>query len=266
MPSIQVVSEQAYLGGLNPFRESEDCLTHIADLRHPASGPGRYFVKHYLEDQVPSKGLVNEVCGYTLAAAVGLPLPDDALIVELPAERIVEMHEAYAGRVGSGRVLVWATRDTGGEPLPRDPEAAANLLRPWSGLAKLIAFDSWVLIPDRSPENLARRRNRQLVVIDHGHLAGSVCWDAGLLPVGEERPHPFLSTLWGSRMPDKINQGIVFAAEAHAECLARAEPELNRFVEPLLGSAGDRIALLSFLKERADSSPDRMKRVLRMLA
>jgi hypothetical protein len=264
--SLLVVPEQAYLGGLNPFRETEDCLTHVAELHHPHHGPGRYFVKHYLEGSSPTKGLVNEVCGYLLAGAAGLPLPDRALLLELPAQRIAEMHPDYAGRIRGERIVVWTTSDTGGEPLPKDREDAGVLLRPWKQLGDLIAFDSWVLIPDRSAANLARRRNRQIVVIDHGHLAGSVRWVADMLPVADDYRHPFLDLWRPGQAPDALNQRIIVAAEQHTECLAAVEVELSRLMAPLLADDEDRIALLRFLKERAHSSPARMKRVLQMLA
>jgi hypothetical protein len=263
---IQVVREQAYLAGLNPIHESEDCLTHAAVVHHPVHGPGRYFVKHYLEGRLPSKGLANEVFGYILAEAAGLSVPEQALIVQLPRERVTEMHAAHATRVSGMSLLAWATLDVGGEALPRDLDVASESLRAWKALPDLIAFDSWVVIPDRSAANLVRRRNRQLVVIDHGHLAGSVCWEGGMLPITEERRHPFLDLWRPGQIPSEVNQRIIVAAEAHADSLARAEPDLNRLMEPLLDRPGDRIALRTFLQERAKSSPARMKRVLHMLA
>jgi hypothetical protein len=263
---ILFVREQAYLGGVSLVQESDDCLTHLADLHHPERGQGRFYVKHYLDDPTPTKGLVNEVCGYLLAGAAGLPVADQALIVELPSERIAEMHPDYASRLPGTNVPVWASRDIGGRQLPHDTELASQLLRGWPDIGDLIAFDSWVVIPDRSAANLARRGLRNLVLIDHGHLAGSVRWQADLLPVSEERPHPFLA-LWGPGLPPgAVNQRIILAAERHEAVLEAAMPELNRFLESLLADPGDRIALHRFLQERANSSPARMKRVLQMLA
>jgi hypothetical protein len=264
--SILVVGQQAYLAGLNPFRESEDSLTHVAALHHPVHGPGRYFLKHYVQGPLPSKGLANEVCGYLLAAAAGLPLPNHALIIELPAERMIEMHPTYAARIPDATVLAWATSDVGGEALPRDSEAANALLRRWGQLPELISFDTWLVIPDRSTENLARRRDRRLVVIDHGHLAGSVRWHADMLPLDDDPRHPFLDLWRPAPPPDEVNQRVIVAAERHAACLEKAKAELSRLMEPLLADSGDRIALLRFLQERANSSPARMKRVLQMLA
>lgn len=266
MATIHFVRQQAYLAGVNPIRESEDCLTHAAVMHHPVHGAARYFVKHYPDGSLPSKGLANEVVGYILAEVAGLPVADHALIVQLPRERIAEMHPAYASRVSGMNVLAWATLDVGGEALPRDSDLANVSLRAWKALPDLIAFDSWVVVPDRSPSNLVRRRNRQLVVIDHGHLAGSVCWEGGMLPTFDERRHPFLDLWRLGQVPSEINQRIIVASEGHTASLARAEPDLNRLMEPLLDRPEDRIALRTFLEERAKSSPARMKRVLHMLA
>lgn len=211
-------------------------------------------MKHYLQGALPTKGLTNEVCGHILAGATGLPVPDQALIVELPAERVAEMHPEYVSRVRGPKVALWATRDVGGRPLPPDPNLAGPSLRLWPALPDLIAFDTWVVIPDRTAANLARRRNRQLVVIDHGHLAGSVCWEADMLPFSDERPHPFLA-LW-HRTPGEVNQRIIVAAERLEDCLAKAEPELNRFLEPLLDSPRVESPCFGFYKnERQAARP-----------
>lgn len=176
------------------------------------------------------------------------------------------MHPQYGERLRDAKILAWASRDVGGRRLPQDTDLAAGVLRRWSSIAELIAFDSWVVIPDRSAANLTRRGVHDIVLIDHGHLAGSVRWQPDLLPVTEERRHSFLE-LWRPGLPpSEVNQRIIVAAERHEGCLESAMPELSRFVESLLPDPRDRIALQQFLKERAKSSPDRMKRVLQMLA
>jgi hypothetical protein len=266
MPSIHLLREQAYLAALNPVRETDECLTHVAAIHHPVAGVGRYFVKHYLEGGRLSRGPVNEICGYLLAAEAGLPVADRALLLVLPADRLREMHPGRAMTAGAANVLAWATADVGGLALPPNSELSDNQLRAAPIAAPLIAFDSWLVVRDRSAGNLARRRNGQIVVLDHGHLGGSVFWDAEMLPTDDESRHPFLALWPAGQIPDEVNQRIIVAAEGHTSCFERALPELNRWMEPLLADARDRIALLRFLQERAISSPARMKRVLQMLA
>lgn len=87
-----------------------------------------------------------------------------------------------------------------------------------------------------------------------------------MLPTFDERRHPFLDLWRLGQVPSEINQRIIVASEGHTASLARAEPDLNRLMEPLLDRPEDRIALRTFLEERAKSSPARMKRVLHMLA
>ncbi|MGQ0654168.1 MAG: hypothetical protein ACT4P4_18205 [Betaproteobacteria bacterium] len=265
MTSIPIVGDQAYLLGLNPVQETGDCLTHVAGLHHPTHGRAHYFVKHYIDGPGRTRGIANEVCGYLLAEAAGVPLAGPAMLVELPSKRIQEMHPARAAGMPGESVLAWAIEDAGGEALPRSIAAAAEPLRRWPFIGALIAFDAWVVIPDRSPENLVRTRSRQIVSIDYGHLGGSLYWQSELLPIHDEARHPFLSLWQPGGVPDEINQRIIMAAEGHAACLERARPQLDQMMEPLLGDAEDRIALLRFLEERARSSPARMKRMLDML-
>lgn len=265
MPSLHLLPEQAYLAALNPIRETDQCLTHIAAIHHPLAGRGRYYVKHYLDAARPSRGLVNEICAYLLAAEAGLPIADHALVLVLPSARLREMHP-YRATSGEAAVLAWATSEVVGAALPPSSALSDEQLRESAITAPLIAFDSWLVIPDRSAENLARRRNRQLVVLDHGHLGGSVFWDAEMLPTADERRHPFLDLWRPGQTPSEVNQRIIVAAEGHASCFDRALPQLNRWMGPLLAETRDRIELLRFLQERAISSPARMKRVLRMLA
>lgn len=263
--AIGVVGAEAYLAGVESIRQSDDCLTHLAQLRFPSEGARNFYLKYYLEDREPkSKGLVNEVCGYVLARSAGLLVPNRPIILALPRERIAEMHPAFASRVRDP-AIVWGTAAVDGRHLPADPEIANGLLRKWKQLAELIAFDTWTAIPDRSSGNLVRRRNGEIVVIDHGHLAGSVRWLAELLPVAEARAHRFLTIWQTARIPDEINQGIMIAAERHRDCFSRAEHELNHWLAVLLNDSGDRIALLKFLQERADDSDNRMRRVLGLI-
>lgn len=261
---IAVVGAGAYLAGIRPVRESGDCVTHLARLRYPAQRPGNFYLKHYLEDRAPaSKGLVNEVCGNVLARSAGLATPVAPLILTLPREHLAGMHPAFAARISDPAVL-WGTAAVDGPQLPADPDLAGNLLRRWKQLGDLIAFDTWV-VPDRSPANLVRHRNGEIVLIDHGHLAGSVRWLAELLPTAEERPHRFLALWQTQRIPDELNQRIMVAAERHKECFSRAERELNHWLGVLPIDSGDRMALLEFLHKRAGDSDDRMKRVLGLI-
>lgn len=265
MSAIQVVGAEAYLAGLNVVHETDECLTHIAQVHHPAHGSRICYLKYYLDDRAPTKGLVNEVCGYILAESAGLSVPENPLILMMPSERFGEMHRAYARRLPHGSELaVWVTEQVRGQTLPPNMEQAADLLRRWKGLPELIAFDTWVLNADRSASNLLHRRNRDMVLIDHGHLAGSVRWTPDLLQPEADPRHPFLA-LWDGRIPDTINQGIMRAADRHTDCFHQAEAELKRWTSALLDDSEDTIALLGFLNKRADESQDRMRRILRLL-
>ena len=267
MSEIQVVGAEAYLASLNPTHESEECVTHIAQLHHPTHGPINAFVKYYFEDRGTQKGLVNEVCGHILAEQAGLHVPSGPLIVLLPRERIAGLHKAYAARIGRGeQKAVWATqRVSNATMLPHDEQAAAELLRDWDRLPDLIAFDSWVVNADRSARNLLRRRNGQFVLIDHGHLAGGTLWDADLLSPGQAFHHPFLRQLWDGEVPSEIKQRIMAAADRHADCFVAAETEIKRWLDVLGVNSRDRIALLDFLRERAEYSPAHMKKILGLL-
>ena len=263
MSAIQVVGAQAYLAGLSVVHESVECLTHLAQVRHPAYGTRNCYLKYYFQDR-GSKGLANEVCGHVLAEAVGLSVPENPLILTLPPNLLAQMHSRHAANIPAGAdVAVWAVEQVRGQILPAGAEQAALLLRRWTQLPELIAFDTWVQNADRYPGNLIRRRNSSIVLIDHGHLAGSVRWAADLLQPDADPRHPFLS-LWEGTIPDSINQGIMEAAGKHAACYRRAESDLQHWLGFLLGE-GDRMALLDFLRKRADGSQDRMSRILGLL-
>jgi hypothetical protein len=262
--AIQVVGAHAYLAGLNVAHESNECLTHLAQVHHPTHGARDFFVKYYFEDRAP-KGLINEVCGYVLAESAGLSVPENPLLITLPMDRLVEIHGSRARRLSVGpEVAVWATQRVPGLQLPPGMEQAADVLRPWKSLPELIAFDTWVQNADRNEGNLIRRGRNDIVLIDHGHLAGSVAWTADLLQEDTDQRHPFFS-LWGDRIPNPINQSIMRAAEGHAACFLRAETEMRSWTGTLIDASGDRIALLDFLRKRAAESPDRMRRVLNLL-
>jgi len=175
------------------------------------------------------------------------------------------MHRAYARKLPKvPEAAVWVTEQDRGQTLPRNLEQASDFLRRWKSLSDLIAFDTWIQNAERSASNLLRRRNGDMVSIDHGHLAGSVRWTADLLQPDADPRHPFLG-LWGNQIPESINQGIMEAAGRHSKSYQQAEAELKKWAVTLLDDSGDTIAILQFLKKRADDSQDRMKRILRLL-
>lgn len=265
MSAIQVVPREAYLATLRIVQESDECLTHIAQIHHPTYGRRTCYVKCYLEDRGASKGLVNEVCGYILAEQAGLSVPENPLIMTMETSLLAQLHPQHTRKlVQGGQTAVWVTEQVVGQVLPSNMEQAADLLRHWRQLPDVIAFDTWVQNADRNVSNLLRSRNGGIVLIDHGHLAGSVRWTADLLQPDADPRHLFLA-LWDRGIPDSINQGIMRAAEQHSGCFRQAEPELKHWTGALPGDSGDTMALLDFLKKRADESPDRMRRILRLL-
>jgi hypothetical protein len=259
---IQVLRSEAYLAALPYVHETDECLTHIAQLNHPALGTRDYYVKYYLPG-AGSKGVVNEVCGFILASEALLPVTERPVLMGLPSERIVEAHPEHARLVEAGDVVVWATQDAGTR-LPRAPALSDEIIRKWSLTPALIAFDTWLHIADRSADNLVRRPDGRLALIDHGHMAGSIRWDAHLITPDVDPRHPFLS-LWPRQIPEEANQRIMAAASGHAECWRRGKAQIQHWLGLLLDDGNDTIALLDFLEKRAASSPDRMKRVLNLL-
>lgn len=117
-----------------------------------------------------SDALISELLCGCIARALGLPAPEVFLIYVRPGY-------LSGSRLANSTktTLCVGTRDIGGQSfaqfLSRDEGAALPLLREWTALNQVIAFDEWVANPDRNLGNLIYV-SQALHIIDHADAFG----------------------------------------------------------------------------------------------
>lgn len=129
----------------------------------------------------PNPALVAELLCGVLASALKLPAPDVYLVQVLPGRM---PRSKFAD--SKGPTLCVGTRDIGGDTfaqlLKENFSATAPLLRNWTELAKVTAFDEWLANPDRNPGNLLYVA-QTIHIIDHAEAFGGSTRD--LYPLAE---------------------------------------------------------------------------------
>lgn len=120
---------------------------------------------------------LNEVTGWLLARACGLPVPERAFFAVLSLQELPPYVQNKHTRPlpvadGDGHILCFATQDAGISAV-RPAFATEQLLAEqtkWPHCNHTIAFDEAIANPDRHIGNLFRRRAHDFVLIDHGFL------------------------------------------------------------------------------------------------
>jgi hypothetical protein len=172
-----VWSASQYVRPIAVVTEGRRASTHLAEIRSPIGVPLRAYVKHF-PDHIP-RGVFNEVFGYVVMSAMGVPQPQVAL---MPAPL----------QVRSDKPWLWAFVSC--EPRPTTEGTAKQLydienakqhaklvkrLFSCPALPLLIAADQLLRNGDRNIGNLVFRSKQSFVAIDHSEILGGGEWNLG---------------------------------------------------------------------------------------
>lgn len=227
-----------------------------AAFAHPAVGLVDAFAKFYPSD---SRAMVNEITGWLLGKAAGLPVPDRAFIALVPLDKLPQPLEGVtAMATAQGRAHFPAFCTTSAAPTAVTPVVETTGLldemRRWEHVHACVAFDERIANADRHPLNLVRRGLRDFVLIDHGRLAWRTDrpeWCASSLadPLAEY-DNRLTGFLWGL-LPDLLTANAIIAAAAKLrDGLAAVRDELHYWWSVLVQDEGDRAAWGEFLSRR----------------
>lgn len=117
---------------------------------------------------------LNEVTGWLLASASGLPCAEQAFFIQLPLAKL----PPYTGQAplprpdANGHVLCFVTRAVSNTAVRgiSNTEMLATEQSQWAFNDQTIAFDEGAGNSDRHVFNLLRRAPKDYVLIDHGYL------------------------------------------------------------------------------------------------
>ncbi|MBT9513298.1 MAG: hypothetical protein IV104_13205 [Acidovorax sp.] len=187
-------------------------------------------------NHVDATVMLNEVTGWLLARACGLPVPQKAFFIPLTLAEL----PAYGGTASlppadeNGHILSFVTQAVANTAIRAvyDTELLVKEQSQWSRCDDTITFDEGVANTDRHAFNLLRRASGDFVLIDHGFLLRQPNvpypshWDASFLD--EYLGHSFSNVLhhntytWQGRNAPSIRTAGCTASTAFAEKLGAA--------------------------------------------
>lgn len=217
--ALTIFSPEDYCGPVpeQPNLSGQMGLTHLAQVR-VAGRPRNCYIKTYLDNRAR---LANEIAGYCLARAMGVPVADVAGLIFLPASLLKILHG-----VESGPALGWVCSDLGGRegsiaktvfPMPSDLNSFIDDLKSWPKLPGMLALDEWTANVDRNTGNLYRYGRGRYAVFDHGEMIAGGDWPSF-------QPH------WNASYLNKIlcvleQKGALTAAERSATVMEAGRAE-----------------------------------------
>lgn len=230
-----------------------------AVFEHPAAGRVDAFAKFC---PLGGRAMVNEITGWLLAKAAGLPVPEVAFIALVPLDKLPQPLEGVAALAlaeGCAHYPAFCTSSAAPTAVMPVAQTAAlkDEMRRWEHAHACVAFDERTANTDRHLKNLVRRGLRDFVLIDHGRLAwreDQPEWNAASLadPLADY-DNRLSGILWGL-LPDRETAGAVVAAATRLrDGLAATEHELRYWWSILVQDEGDRAAWGEFLALRLES-------------
>lgn len=230
-----------------------------ASFSHPSAGVIDAYAKFYHPE---SRGMVNEITGWILAKACGLPVPSTAFIAMIPLQRLPQPLEGVARlAAANGRDVfpAFCTIDANpyGVPPIVDTQSLIDEIKRWRDLHGCVAFDEQSANADRHCKNLVRNGLRDFVLIDHGRLAWRIDapnWGASIASSPLDQYANRLSAiLWPNDPPKNDVSAIMLQGQNHREKTIRAWAELEKWVSILVPDVNDQDAWTSFLKTRSEN-------------
>lgn len=211
--------------------------------------------------------VLNEVTGWLLARTSGLPCPQRAFFIQLPAAAL----PAYDGPAalpqpdGNGQLVCFATQAASNTAIRGiyDTPLLVKEQSEWVHCNSTIAFDEGIANTDRHAYNLVRRGPGDFMLIDHGYLLRDprgpypLHWDSGILEA--MTPHAFDNLLhhnaylaMGRTSPKACatgcEHGLAYGAALRA-AVQRSMFEISFWASKLLPGTSAR--WLRFLYDRA---------------
>ena len=260
---IKILSAEKYIAPLQSTQDGKMAFTHLANVKWLDNKPLRFYVKVYPKDK--PRGLINEITGYLLAYALGIPQPQKVGMIQLPKEVIAKEHHSKFDVIDDC-IIGWLSEESGITPNTylsiRDLsefEKTLHKLELWPHLPNLIAFDDWVANQDRNTGNITIQGTSEFKIIDHGNVPVSESWTKNCL-VSEKNYRNVLMELFsldGFRLPESV--AIANASKAHLPAFIEVRDELDRwwkiFLEPDCHKK-----IHEFMAQRAEYSLERIKK------
>lgn len=270
---VELLKPEQFLTAYDWTHDSQGNATPVLHARFATDdgefdGYAKRFEWGHLEQSTVT---LNEVTGWLLAKASGLPCAQRAFFIQLPAARL----PTYPGAAplpppdAHGYLLCFATQAVSNTAVRglHSTQMLAQEQSEWPHNDHAIAFDEGACNPDRHVFNLVRRAPRDYVLIDHGYLlrmldrAYPAHWGSGALE--GMTTHAFPNVLHSNTYPamgrnspaacmDGCSRGLQFADTLRV-AMQRSMFEISFWCSRLLPGTSAR--WLHFLHTRLNRAP-----------
>ncbi|HCZ9033975.1 hypothetical protein HUO05_03565 [Vibrio alginolyticus] len=260
---VQILSFDKYIAPLEHTSDGRMAATHLASVKWIDNKAGRFYVKVY--PKCHPRGLINEITGYLVAHATGIPQPKKVAVIQIPRE-VIENNFKGDFDCSGDYYWGWASEESGVTPntyLKMEDMVAYNqcieLLKKWKSFPNMLAFDDWVANQDRNTGNITVKGYNDFYVIDHGNVPVSEKWTKENLVVESVYKNKLLDGLYqNNNYPLPLSASLVESSKCHPEAFKKAHQELIKWCDALLDEDCSS-HLQHFLEARAHLSVSRIK-------
>ena len=270
---IKVITEDKYQAFIKNADGGLMAETHIASLNINGHST-EFFIKLFKTSE--RFGISNEITGYLLAQASGIPVPEFACLVSIPDRVMHDLNldpKDYNDGVAFGVSKVNGTTPATYWNLNLIPECTSlmTIIASWDKVNDLICFDDWVANLDRNIGNIVVNGHNDISIIDHSNMPYDLCWNKSQLNHKEhlldrnkilQAIKYFKNYNSGIPLPDSVS--ICKANDKHFASLLSVERELDFWWSYFLPK--DHVdSLRSFFIDRANHGADRLRSNLGLL-
>lgn len=260
---IQLLPPNSFQTVLKQTEEGLRAASFIASLRWGDGKSRRFYLKSYPKEL--HRGLINEITGYLLAHACGLPQPQKVALIPVAKNVFPPEYQALLP-IYNGFIWCWATEDAGSTPnLLVNMKNLSNIFKffeffsRWNKWPDMLAFDEWVANQDRNTGNVVIKNGRQISLIDHGAVPISENWQIDDLDAAKQFANKFLSVAYqGKNPPLNVSSAMCKAAVKHTQNFQSVMDELEFWWKEFL-SPVEYEPLKVFFELRASNEPMAMK-------
>ncbi len=226
---------------------------HRAELRDEHGRPFTAYVKAFPTDK---RGLANEVAGWLITRALGLPCPPRAYLCLVPVRKLRQLfpERRWPGN-DDDNMTCFAS-----EELPNNPLALVNeqdaivwraRIKPWPHLHAIIALCHWLHNIDGNGGNLLYLGDSDFAIIDHAEILGGQDWTPKTLRHAGYLHNQAMHLAYGGLPPPQATQDIEAKSAAHLPAWQKAKEAVLEWWQELL-SRKECSAAVSFIEARAD--------------
>lgn len=219
-------------------------------------------IKLYPGDDGRNRGLVNEITGWLIAHALGLPQPAQAYLVKVPLAKLPRSMPSWVSALKKdGCQHYWGFGTT---KLPAESAALrfsrddlpllVDDVRAWEHLPGAVALDEHIANVDRHLNNLLRLGKSRYALIDHGRLAVDGMarnWAPPHLNPERHFTNQLSIECWEDNPPADQAAAAIHAGSQHPAALSGVHDELQDWWRRLIPDAAERSSFERFICTRA---------------